>query len=251
MQCIQSVYKKPIILITLHRRYHELIDNVQHIYRCRIFFKHAPVIYILWADPEISKKWILDDLEKRKLIHKVIYRKSLDKVGTTSFYESVNFRKAFPIIFDDQGSDCFIIVHATDTRVSPVAYKIFEKQINDGYLASVFKWNDSQLDAWKTAVFAITNNKECWPPLLSNLHGDVLEAAWPKYMDNNIKNKIKVNKYADNILFESKNSTEYLPEFQDKPQYYNDATYLYINGYMPWYKRILNWFGVFFKRGEP
>lgn len=251
MQCTQSAYKRPIILITLHRRYHELIDNVQHIYRCRIFFKHSPIIYILWADPEISKKWILDDLKKRKLIHDIIYRETLDKVGNTSFYESINFRKALPIIFQEHGDSCFVIVHATDTRVSPVAYKIFEKQINDGFLASVFKWNNDYLEAWKTAVFAITNNKHSWPPVLSNNHGDVLESAWPKSLSYDIKNKIKVNKYSDNILFESKNTTEYLPEFEDKPQYCNDTTYLYINGYIPWYKRILNWFGVIFKRGEP
>lgn len=250
MRCTQLDYKKPIILITLHRRYHELIDNVQHIYRCRIFFKHNPIIYVLWADPEISKKWILDDLKKRKLINKIIYRKTIDKTGSTSFYESINFRKAFPIIFQENGNNSFIIVHATDTKVSPVAYKIFEKQINDGFIASVFKWNNDYVYAWKTAVFAITNNEECWPPLLTNNHGDVLESAWPKSLTHEIKNKIKINKYADNILFESKNSTEYLPDFDDKQQYYNDTTCLYINGYIPLYKRILNWFGVIFKRGE-
>lgn len=235
-------------MITLHRRYHELIDNVQHIYRCRVFFKHHPIIYVLWADPEISKKWILDELQKNNLIHKVIYRNTVDKTGSTSFYESINFRKALPIIFDENGNDCFVIVHATDTKVSPMAYNIFEKQINQGFDASVFKWNSEMLNAWKTAVFAVTSNQDIWPPLINNNNPDVLEVAWPKSLNYNNLKKVKVNGFFDNFYFDSKNTSEFLAQFADKPQIQIDTISLCISGYVPLYKRILNWFGVFLKK---
>ena len=250
MQCTQLGYKKPIILITLHRRYHELIDNVQHIYRCRIFFKTAPIIYVIWADPEISKKWILYDLKKKNFIHNIIYRAKVDKQGNTSFYESININMALPIIFKRHGDNCFVMVHATDTKVSPVVYNTFEKQINLGYWCSVYSWSRGTIEAWKTAVFAITNKKQIWPPLLENTCPDILESAWVKIIKSEDKKMIKVNSYSDSILFESNCTTETSRRFQDKPQFHQTMFFMSITGYVPLYKRILNWFGVLFKRGE-
>lgn len=45
---------KPIILITLYRRYHEFCNSIENIERYKKFFKIKPDIYVIWSSQSME-----------------------------------------------------------------------------------------------------------------------------------------------------------------------------------------------------
>lgn len=243
----------PVILITLHRRYHELELALENINRKKIFFKKKPKIVVIWADPENGRKWFIDSLLKNKLIDNILYRYKLPNEGNTkatTFYESQNIRLGLQNVFRLY-ENSYCIVQASDICITEYGLYLMENEMNNGAELVNFYWqNKFTLNAWSTNCFAVKSNQEYWPPFCDIDCLDTLEKLWFKSLENKTKLKITTMSNNNNIVFVHNHISEKLNPFPIKYIDLKNNLKMYIKGNMEFTKMIKNFLRCIFKGGN-
>lgn len=230
---------KPVILITLHRRYHELHKALKNIHGKKVFFKNQPSIVLVWADPEPSRRWFIDDLVKAKLIDHVVHRYKLpsDSSGYgTTFSESQNIRLGLENVFRLY-DDCYCVVQAADICITEYGFYLIEQEMCNGAQAINFTWeNRFTSKAWHTNCFAVSKNKDYWPPCCNLNCLDVLEKLW--YNECGLYKGITTLANNNQIIFIHKHISEKMDAFPSKPVTIKNTFNLFIKGSMTFLKRL-------------
>jgi len=233
---------KPIILITLYRRYHEFCNSIENIERYKKFFKVKPDIYVIWSSPENGKLWLFEDLIKKDIIQKLITRKGFPNENgkhPTSFFESHNIRLGLETVFRDH-PDSYCIVQAADVKITEYGFNVIENEMISGASAVTFIWNNRfTTDAWATNCFAVSSARKFWPPFVEYDTIDTLERYWYKeFAKNSKKDYITVLGNQSNLIFTHEHKSEKLPKFLDKFIVKNESVGLFIKGQKSLIKRI-------------
>jgi hypothetical protein len=233
---------KPIILITLYRRYHEFCNSIENIERYKKFFKVKPDIYVIWSSPENGKLWLFEDLIKKDIIQKLITRKGFPNENgkhPTSFFESHNIRLGLETVFRDH-PDSYCIVQAADVKITEYGFNVIENEMISGASAVTFIWNNRfTTDAWATNCFAVSSARKFWPPFVEYDTIDTLERYWYKeFAKNSKKDYITVLGNQSNFIFTHEHKSEKLPKFLDKFIVENESVGLFIKGQKSLIKRI-------------
>jgi hypothetical protein len=235
---------KPVILITLYRRYHEFCSTIENIEKNRRFFKVNPDIYVVWSSPENGKFWLFEDLIKKNIVQKLITRKSFPNENgklPTSFFESHNIRLGLETVFRDH-PDSYCIVQAADVKITEYGFDIIESEMLRGASAVTFIWNNTYTsNAWSTNCFAVSSARKFWPPFVEYDTIDVLERYWYKeFAKNNKKDYVTVIGNQSDYIFTHEHRTEKLPAFLDKFIGNKDDIQLFIKGRKSLIKRIID-----------
>jgi len=230
---------KPVILITLHRRYHELHKSLKNIYDKKDFFKTEPSIVLIWADPEPSRKWFIDSLLKEKIIHHVIYRYKLPSdsgaYGTT-FSESQNIRLGLENVFRLY-DDCYCIVLASDICISKYGLYLIDQEMKNGAKVVNFVWINRFISkAWHTNCFSVCKEKKYWPPCCDLKCTDTLERLW--YNECYSYRGITTLSNNNEIVFTHRHISEKMDAFPAKPANIKTTFNLFIKGSMTLLKRL-------------
>lgn len=233
---------KPIILITLYRRYHEFCNSIENIERYKKFFKVKPDIYVIWSSPEHGKFWLFEDLIKKDIIQKLITRKGFPNENgklPTSFFESHNIRLGLETVFRDH-PDSYCIVQAADVKITEYGFNVIENEMLSGASAVTFIWNNRYTsDAWATNCFAVSSARKFWPPFVEYDTIDTLERYWYKeFAKNSKKDYITVLGNQSNFIFTHEHKSEKLPKFLDKFINEKESIGLFIKGQKSLIKRI-------------
>lgn len=185
---------KPVILITLHRRYEDLIKNLERINEKIHEFAEPPDIGIIWSTPEKDMEWLIDELyNKYERIKFIIYRPKLlreGEAGGTTYPESHNIVYGLRFIRDYYGEDkAYAIVQATDAYPLREAYGEIDRTIHADIPAVLYYWyhNCLSVPGFSTYFFAIRLNEKYWPPLSDCNNSDALEWQWAKIIYGMIK----------------------------------------------------------------
>lgn len=240
---------KPVILITLHRRYHEFVKTIKNIYSKIEYFSERPSIFVVWADPEPGRYWLLDSFLKNNLIESIILRHVLlDENGKTptTFYESHNIRIGLENVFRTY-PNCYCIVQASDITVTEYGFHLIETEMNRGASAIAFPWINTNFGAFHTNLFCVTNDKSIWPPFADKKSRDVLERLWYKDLErkNLLKKFTNISNY-NNSVFLHEHITESLEQFPIKPALSYNQLNLNIEGTVNILQIVLNFFRCIF-----
>lgn len=240
---------KPVILITLHRRYHEFVKTIKNIHSKFEYFSEKPTIYVVWSDPEPGRYWLLDLFKKNNLIDFLITRHVLpDENGktATTFYESQNIRLGLENVFRNH-PDSYCIVQASDISITEYGFHLIDTEMNRGAKGIVFSWINTNFGAFHTNCFCVTNDKDLWPPFADKKSRDVLERLWYKDLErkNLIKNFTNMSNY-NKIIFSHEHISENLEQFPIKAALSYNQIYLHIEGTVNILDFILNFFRCIF-----
>jgi hypothetical protein len=239
---------KPILLVTLYRRYHELDRNLAWFWEHANEFRERPEVVLVWAEPELDRLWFIEDLLSRGMIHHVVSRLRLpgEVAGqATSYPESHNLRKGLEFIrrhYHDQ--EVFVVGHAADVKVKKGLYAEIDSQFHEkGAHALVFHWQNGccHEGIWHTNCFAVSTDRLYWPPLSTPDHQDVLERQWGKYLQEMNPPRVVTSANYNQKNFSHDHLSEDLPEFPRHPRWAGGSVALHLSGRRRWYLRALDW----------
>jgi hypothetical protein len=237
--------KKPVIVMTVYRRYHELEKNIDNIYKLSSEFQTKPDIVIVWAQPEVSRLWFFQYLLSSKKISYLITRPRLDCENpgcATTYPESVSIRLGLDFVRNNyDASFAYIILQCADiTPREGLAYSFIDKSMNEGASAVLFHWENSCIrhGVWHSNFFAVSFDDQYWPPVSDVNDDDVLERQWGKLLDSRgLSGVVKSHNYQNKKFFHTHES-EHLPEYPRFPQADEKSVSLSISGHLPWYARL-------------
>lgn len=178
---------KPVILMTVHRRYQELASNLQRTWELAGEFKTPPEIVVVWACPEPGRQWFFDLLLRAKLIHHLLERPELpdERLShNTTYPESFNLRLGLKFV-KEHYQDCFVVVQIADICPQVDAYKFLDQYIHEEETkAIVFHWPNPSVPGgiWHTNFFCVPMDEQYWPPISPANHPDTLEWQWGKLL---------------------------------------------------------------------
>lgn len=243
---------QPIILITIYRRYRELLLVLDNIERFKDEFSKPPIIIIVWSSPEISREWVFQELIERGRIHYVIPRLTTQYDGNgraTSHPESLNLRLGLEWIENNIDEPYYVIGQSGDIITNEGIYGLIDKNIVN-YKAVLFHWNNTiSLRSWHTNLFAV-RDKEYWPPLSSPGEFDTLETQWAKYLDNNHLTNFLTSHNSRDQKFTQVNISEEDAQIDKKPQKGVFTMQCQLVGYKSIWWYIKFYFNSIFKRGK-
>ena len=175
---------QPIILITVYRRYHELIKNIEQVITCGKEFTVKPLIFVIWVNPELGRIWIFKKLLSEHKIDHVISRVT-DNTHNISYEESRNIRKGLEFARDHY-KNAFFIVQTADISPNQKTYAYIQQEIDNGMKAVLFHLDNHivHFDIWHTNFFA-TADEKYWPPISQEGEADILESQWGKHLKHN------------------------------------------------------------------
>ena len=233
---------KTVILITLHRRYYEFVNSIKNIKSKSVFANNFPSIFVVWADPDPTRYWLLNELIEDKIIELLITRHMLPgenlKVATT-FYEANNIRLGLENVFRAY-PNCFCIVQASDIIITDYGFDLMINEMNRGANAVVFYWS---ANAFHTNCFAISNNKDYWPPFVKKNDPSILELIWKRNLaSKKIDNFLTAMSNYNRIAFEHDHISENMIPFPIKYIPKNATINCYVSGSMSFIKIVLNFF---------
>lgn len=178
---------KPYILMTVYRRYAELVANLKRMRTLKREFAETPLVYLVWAQPEwghplkAGPHW-LEMLVDIGDIDYIIHRPKLPlegQVGGVTYPESRNLRIGMEAIKQDSGGDGYILAQTADVFALPGTYGLMDDHMRAGGKAFVYDWpNPYVQDCIATNFFAVAMDESYWPPLPSPVDPDVLEYHW-------------------------------------------------------------------------
>ena len=250
--------KKPIILMTVFRRYHELIKNLNRIHELKDEFSVFPEIVVVWARPELGMIYLFDELIKQGKVNKVFGR--LPEVGeeaikATTFAESINIRRGLEFVKENYGvDDYYVIVQTADIYVKDGTYKFIEKHIKNEMKAILFHWENAMVreHIWHTNFLVTSLDEVYWPPISNPAHFDVLERQYGLQIEKtNPPGVVKWHNY-NNKRFIHEHLSENLPAYPRVGLLVGNNIQFYMSGTKKWYIRILDWFKglVYFNKKE-
>lgn len=206
---------QPIILITVFRRYHELVKSIEHIHNVRAEFKKPPIIVVVWAAPEVQRMFLFESLIKLGFIQHVLYRDQdpSDGLGKpTTAPESLNLRLGLEFI-DKNYKNYYVVGQACDITTKPQIYRWIDAEI-EKYEAVLFFWNNgiSLENVWHTNFF-VTRSRNYWPPLAKEGDADTLERIWGRYLSENKLNNFSRSHNSRGLKFNHDHISELMEEF--------------------------------------
>src|SRR6266496_4138573 len=147
------MYRKPIILMTVHRRYHEFKNALENIEKHKSEFQDIPEIVVVWAAPEIGRLWFFQELLKDKRISHLIYRAetSEDNRGRpTTYTASLNIREGLDFIKSTYSLPFYIVCNDSDIIPEPGIFNWIDKSMQSEYDGLLFFWENGirNQDTW-------------------------------------------------------------------------------------------------------
>lgn len=240
---------QPIILITVYRRYHELLKNIDVVIERAKEFRVRPKIFVVWVNPEIGRTWIFKQLVKEGKVAHIITRLT-DNKGSITYEESRNIRKGLEFIRDHH-ENYFVVVQTADICPQPKVYGLIQKEIDNGNKAVLFHLENSVIhhNIWHTNFFAVLD-EDYWPPLSPAGSPDILEVQWGNYLSaKNLRHYFTSHNYKSK-RFVHKHESESLPPISFVPLKKSLSVNMYIKGdkRASIWTKIVNFFRWIFRR---
>jgi hypothetical protein len=249
MPCIgANTVRKPIILITVCRRYHELRKNLEAVWEAAREFPCPPEVVVVWACPEVGRLWFFQELLAEGKIQHVVGRPRLSGeslAGPTTYPESHNLRRGLEFILDTYKENFFVIGQAADVRPTLSGYRD-ANQFMQTAGAFVCFWPNGcvHTDVWHTNFFGVCADEAYWPPVSGSGNADTLERQWGRQLaDRHLPDVIKSHN-ANNRYFSHTHESEGLEEFPFLPQSDANEVSCFITGRKSRLRRFLEWLGV-------
>ncbi len=226
--------KKPIILITIGRRYSELIKCLINIENLAHEFSIKPDIILVWSCPQVMRLWFFKKLEESGKIKKILYRYDSgdDFHGPTSYFVALNIWVGLDYIKENYNpEEHYIICQDCDIFPNPNVYSLIDKEIQD-HEAVLFHWQNScsNHNAWCTNFFAVGFNCDYWPPK-AEISADTYEAQYGrKLLDKNLGNFFKSHNSRNQKFLHSHETVDF-NLFPSKPQLFDLSVPLCVTGY--------------------
>lgn len=198
---------KPIIAISVYHRFYELGQNLEVIRQRLSEFAEKPIVVVIWARPQRSREWFMQQLVDRGLIDYLMYRPELpdEPKQATTYSESRNIDIARLFVKARFGDDTYIVYQAADIRPQPGVYKLIEQEIAS-HNVCLWHWSGIARDSYHTNFFTIrTSETEYFPPITPPNCADVLEAAWGQVIP---RAKLYVTHNANERHFVNRHETE-------------------------------------------
>lgn len=245
---MKSPRKKPVILLTVYRRYFELSRAIQRIRELTHEFAFPPEVVVIWAQPEPARAWFFDKLIREGHIKHLLTRKKLDGESpqtATTYAESHNLRIGLEFIRDHYDPDTtYAICQAADVWPNnETCYGFIDKVIQGGDEAVVMFWSNGCVnsDIWHTNMFAVPLDEEYWPPVARIGDQDVLERQWGLLLKSRQPPLIHKTHNNNNRRFLHEHLSEHVEEWPRLPIFYGSGAQLFVSGYMPWWKQLFGW----------
>lgn len=240
--------RRPLILITVCRRYLELMRAVEAIWKAyeRGEFAVRPEVWVVWARPEVGRSWVMRRLVKQERVGRVIPRYELpgeSDTSATTYPESVNLRLGLEAARDAYGDSVYVIGQAADVLPLPGSYRFIDERLNDGETNAVlFHWENgcSSRDVWHTNFFAVSTDEAYWPPISTPDHADTLERQWGVAIATTRPPGVfKSSNYASK-KFRHEHLSESITPLPLLHDYSNDSISFYSVGYLSWRNRCMS-----------
>ena len=240
---------QPIIVITLYRRYYEFVNSVENTYKLRGEFTLAPIIIVVWADPEPDKFGLIERFLKEGKIHYVLERRKSEWDGwgrPTTPAELLNFKVGFDFI-KERFKDFYIILQGADILVKEGIYGWVNSEITK-WPAILLFWRNSleTQNAWHTNFWVVKNLKYL-PRYNEKYQVDTLETMWAKTLRDDGLNDFLHSHNSRNLKFQEVHSSTKDTIF---PQDFGSGVFLFKDGVFVWsrwlyykslIKKVLKW----------
>lgn len=236
---------QPIILITVFRRYFELLSSLDNIESLHGEFNKKPIIVVVWSSPEVKHLWFFQELLAQKRINHLVvrYQTPQDGIGrATTYPESLNLRLGLEFIDKEyQGWNYYVIGQAADIIVAPGTYGLINNKIQS-VKAVLFHWhNGISHRCWHTNFFAVAH-KDYWPPISSLDENNTLEVQWAMYLDGNNLSQFYKTHNSRELKFQHIN----VPQNQKIDEKLQDGVFT-VNCTLSGYKSIWYYMKQFYK----
>jgi hypothetical protein len=228
---------KPVIVVTIHRRYWELKKNLPEIKKR---FPDSPVV-VVWACPEYSRLWFFQELLANGDIQAVVGRPPLpnESSAATTYPESHNLRLGLERAKRDYPDAPYYVGMAADITPGLWGCEFIEQSMKDGCKATVFYWANpihGQGGTWHTNFFAVAQDEDWWPPLSPPDDADVLERQWGRLLQG--KPAVSISSNANGMMFSHRHESENMDPFPIFPQHDGSSVGFAMKGHLSWYKRL-------------
>lgn len=238
--------KRMVLVITLHRRYHEFLKNLRRTReRCQEELGYIPDIILVWACPEICQLWFTRELLNNQLVSHIIGRPALpdERPGNTTYPESHNIRLGLEYVratYDP--ATHYAVVMSADIWVQGGTMGFFKNKIDEGHQAVVFHWDNGCVreGVWHTNCFAVPLNELYWPPVSTIGQQDVLERQWGLLLTERQPPGVFKWHNSGEKRFLHRHESEHLPPF---PAYGEPVTRncsLAVTGHKSWFRRCMS-----------
>lgn len=229
---------KPIILITVYRRYHELLKNLEKVHELGEELRLTPHIVLVWNTPESGRLWLIQDLIKQRKVTHVITREG--EGGNITYEESRNIRAGLEFI-DKNYHNYYVIMQAADINPVKGIYRHIENQLYQGKKAVLFFWEHGcfNSDVYHTNFWGV-KDKSYWPPLANRDSPDVLERLWGMDLaQRGLTDFILINNHGGRN-FKEKHESENLPSIESRLDI-GGGVFCYIRGSVSTWERFKKW----------
>jgi hypothetical protein len=243
------VSKKAVLLVTVHRRYHELVENLKRLReRAPVELGYQPDVVLVWSSPELSRLWLMQDLLAKGWVAHLLQRPPLPGEGlgaASTIYESHNLRMGLSFIRDHYGGEHYAVGMAADVYLQDESLSFIDSRMNgrceEGpQNAVVFHWVNgcTHSGVWHTNFFGVCLDDRYWPPLSPANEQDVLERQWGRSLEAAHPPGVFRWHNSGDRRFLHRHTSEALPEFPHKPQKASESLALACKGWLPWYSRL-------------
>ncbi len=240
-----------MIILTVHRRYHELLKTLSLIEGRAAEFALPPKIIVVWACPEVGRLWLFQELIAAGRIS-LLTRPELPGEGAgrpTSYPESHNLRSGL-----EEGKflvegPCYFIGQTADVLPREGIYGMLDGKMQGGETGVLFHWENQSVreNVWHTNFFAVGEDEAYWPPVAEPGSSDVLERQWGAKLCSLQKNDFFVSSNYNAKRFEHVHASEDLPPFPEKPQAHGDGLAVFIQGPRTWWGGLIRRLGKLFR----
>lgn len=238
---------KPVIVVTVYRRYHELAALLDRVGELAGEFAERPDVVVVWAQPEVGRLWFFQKLLADGAVQKLLTRPRLPGEAAdqpTTYPESHNVRQGLEWVRANYDpATTYAVVLAAD--VTPNAEHLFrfvdDHMSRDDGRAVVFHWPNGCVPhhIWHTNCFAVCLDERYWPPVLPAESGDTLEWAWGKQLRERRLHAVLESHNSRERRFVHAHRSEALPAWPVEPQAAAQSALLLISGHLPWWRRLL------------
>lgn len=249
---------KPVVVITVCRRYHELDDALARLAALAHEFAEPPAVVVVWARPEVGRLWYFQGLLREGRVDHLLTRPALPGEADdrpTTYPESHNIRLGLEFARKTYGPDAYAVVQTADIHPhATLCYAFADAHMQAGDGAVVLHWQNGcvQHGIWHTNFFAVRLDDEAyWPPVSDPDHQDVLERQWGRKLSELRPPRVVESHNYNGKRFGHAHRSEHLPPWPVRPQAAAAGFALCITGHKPWWERALEWLGRAARRCIP
>lgn len=242
---------KPVIVLTVYRRYSELASTLRRIRDLTPEFGEAPDVVVVWSQPEVGRLWFFQKLLSDGVVEKLLTRPALPGEAPdqpTTYPESHNIRLGLAWVREHYDpATTYAVVQAADAEANPGhCYAFIDAHMRGGAGAVVFHWPNGciPVEIWHTNFFAVRLDPAYWPPVSDRFSQDVLEAQWGRRLAAERPPDVVKSHNYNGKRFSHTHRSELEPAWPVVPQASAQSTPLLIAGYQPWWRRLLERVGL-------